>query len=190
MTGPVLFSTTVGGVAGGDGRGGGARRPPAPAVVLTIWQPAVVLLARAGGFGGGYLSDEEQVDREQAQLADAGEEGVERARAQAMTPAPAWRRPRRARDQDHRAPEELHARLIVCGWRGRGTVVSALLGSVSHVVRAHAGRPVLIAPERQQIHIVGGASARSRSQEIDTSSRFTASGASSCIQCPGPSRRS
>jgi len=25
---------------------------PVPAVVLTIWQPASVLLARAGGFGG------------------------------------------------------------------------------------------------------------------------------------------
>ncbi len=55
---------------------------PAPAVVLTVWQPAAVLLARAGGFGGGYLSDEGLLDREQAQLAqDAAEEGVERARA-------------------------------------------------------------------------------------------------------------
>jgi len=52
---------------------------PAPAVVLTIWQPAAVLLARAGGFG--YLSDEERVDTEQAQLAsNAAEDGVERAR--------------------------------------------------------------------------------------------------------------
>ncbi|MFZ2112882.1 MAG: universal stress protein [Solirubrobacteraceae bacterium] len=40
------------------------------------------------------------------------------------------------------------ARLIVCGRRGLGAVASALLGSVSHVVLAHAGRPVLIAPER------------------------------------------
>jgi len=71
---------------------------PAPAVVLTIWQPAAVLLARAGGFGGGYLSDEGKVDGEQAQLAaDAAEEGVERARAMAMTPTLASRRPRKAR---------------------------------------------------------------------------------------------
>ena len=54
---------------------------PAPAVVLTIWQPAAVLLTRAGGFGGGYLNDEGKVDGEQAQLAgDAAEEGVARAR--------------------------------------------------------------------------------------------------------------
>jgi nucleotide-binding universal stress UspA family protein len=44
--------------------------------------------------------------------------------------------------------DELDARLIVCGRRGRGAVTSALLGSVSHAVLAHAGRPVLIAPER------------------------------------------
>jgi nucleotide-binding universal stress UspA family protein len=43
--------------------------------------------------------------------------------------------------------DELDARLIVCGRRGRGAVTSALLGSVSHVVLAHAGRPVLIAPQ-------------------------------------------
>jgi hypothetical protein len=50
-------------------------------VVLTIWQPAAVLLARAGGFGGSYLNDEERVDAGQAQLAsNAAEEGVERAR--------------------------------------------------------------------------------------------------------------
>jgi hypothetical protein len=52
---------------------------PAPAVVLTVWQPATVLLARAGGFGAGYLSDEDRVDAEQAQLAGGtAEEGVER----------------------------------------------------------------------------------------------------------------
>ena len=44
--------------------------------------------------------------------------------------------------------DELDARLIVCGRRGRGPITSALLGSVSHAVLAHAGRPVLIAPER------------------------------------------
>src|ERR1700739_2600051 len=54
---------------------------PTPAVVLTIWQPAAILLARAGGFGGGYLSNEERVDQEQEQLArDAAQEGVQRAR--------------------------------------------------------------------------------------------------------------
>ena len=48
---------------------------PAPAVVLAVWQPAAVLLARAGGFGASYLSDEERVDAGQAELAgNAAEE--------------------------------------------------------------------------------------------------------------------
>ncbi len=123
---------------------------PAPAVVLTIWQPAAVLLARAGGFGAGYLSDEEQVDAEQAQLArDAAEEGVERARTHGYD---ASARVEEATEGAGRRiieiADELDAQLIVCGRRGLGTVASALLGSVSHIVLAHAGRPVLIAPER------------------------------------------
>jgi nucleotide-binding universal stress UspA family protein len=123
---------------------------PAPAVVLAIWQPAAVLLARAGGFGGGYLSDEGRVDGEQAQAAaDAAEEGVERARAHGYD---ASARVQEATEGAGRmiveVADELDARLIVCGRRGLGAVASALLGSVSHIVLAHAGRPVLIAPER------------------------------------------
>ena len=122
---------------------------PAPAVVLSIWQPAAVLLARAGGFGGSYLSDEGKVDAEQAQLAaDAAEEGVERARAHGYD---ANARVEEATEGAGRKiieiADELDARLIVCGRRGLGAVASALLGSVSHVVLAQAARPVLIAPE-------------------------------------------
>ncbi len=123
---------------------------PAPAVVLTVWQPAAVLLARAGGFGGSYLSDEERVDAGQAQLAsNAAEEGVERARAHGYD---ASSRVEEATEGAGRMiieiADELDARLIVCGRRGLGAVASTLLGSVSHVVLTHAGRPVLIAPER------------------------------------------
>lgn len=123
---------------------------PASAVVLTVWQPAAVLLARAGGFGGSYLSDEERVDAGQAQLAsNAAEEGVERACAHGYD---ASSRVEEATEGAGRRiieiADELDARLIVCGRRGLGAVASALLGSVSHVVLAHAGRPVLIAPER------------------------------------------
>jgi nucleotide-binding universal stress UspA family protein len=123
---------------------------PVPAVVLTIWQPASVLLARAGGFGAGYLSDEEHVDAEQAQLAGgAADEGVERARAHGYD---ASSRVEEASEGAGRRiieiADELDARLIVCGRRGLGALASAVLGSVSHVVLAHAGRPVLIAPER------------------------------------------
>jgi nucleotide-binding universal stress UspA family protein len=120
---------------------------PASAVVLTIWQPAAVLLARAGGFG--YLSDGDQVDTEQAQFArKAAEEGVQRARAHGYD---ANARVEEATEGAGRRileiADELDARLIVCGRRGLGAVASVLLGSVSHVVLAHAGRPVLIAPE-------------------------------------------
>jgi nucleotide-binding universal stress UspA family protein len=123
---------------------------PTPAVVLTVWQPTAVLLARAGGFGAGYLSDEERVDAGQAQLAgDAAEEGVERARAHGYD---ASVRVEEATEGAGRRiveiADELDARLIVCGRRGLGAVASVLLGSVSHVVLVHAGRPVLIAPER------------------------------------------
>jgi len=151
MNGPVLFCYD-----GSEGSRAAMAAPaelvahPAPAVVLTIWQPAAVLLARAGGFGDGYLSDEGKVDGEQAQLAgEAAEEGVERARDHGYD---ASSRVEEATEGAGRRiieiADELDARLIVCGRRGLGTVASALLGSVSHVVLAHAGRPVLIAPER------------------------------------------
>ncbi|HTD07740.1 MAG TPA: universal stress protein [Solirubrobacteraceae bacterium] len=123
---------------------------PAPAVVLTIWQPAAVMLAMAGGFGGGYLSDEAKVDSEQAQLAgDAAEEGVKRARQHGYdASARVEETTEGAGRRIIEIADELDARLIVCGRRGLGAVTSALLGSVSHVVLVHAGRPVLIAPER------------------------------------------
>jgi len=151
MHGPVLFCYDGSeGSRAAMAAAGELVAHPAPAVVLTIWQPASVLLARAGGFGGGYFSDEERVDRDQAQLAgDAAEEGVERARdhgydASARVEEAAEGAGRRIIE----IAEELDARLIVCGRRGLGAVASVLLGSVSHVVLAHAGRPVLIAPER------------------------------------------
>jgi nucleotide-binding universal stress UspA family protein len=151
MSGPVLFCYD--GSEGSRAAMAAAAElvaHPAPAVVLSIWQPVAVLLARAGGFGGGYLSDEGEVDGEQAQLAtDAAEEGVERARAHGYD---ASARVEEATEGAGRRiieiADELDARLIVCGRRGLGTVASALLGSVSHMVLAHAGRPVLIAPER------------------------------------------
>jgi nucleotide-binding universal stress UspA family protein len=123
---------------------------PAPAVVLTTWQPAAVLLAKSGGFGGGYLSDANEVDAEQARLAGvAAEEGVQRARDHGYDASSRVEQaPEGAGRKIIEIADELDARLIVCGRRGLGAVASALLGSVSHAVLDHAGRPVLIAPER------------------------------------------
>jgi nucleotide-binding universal stress UspA family protein len=151
MPGPVLFCYDGSeGSRAAMAAAGDLVAHPAPAVVLTVWQPAAVLLARAGGFGGAYLSDEDKVDEEQAQLAgEAAEEGVERAREHGYD---ASARVEEVTEGAGRRiieiADELDARLIVCGRRGRGAVTSALLGSVSHVVLAHAGGPVLIAPER------------------------------------------
>jgi nucleotide-binding universal stress UspA family protein len=151
MPGPVLFcydgseGSRAAMVAAAD-----LVAHPAPAVVLTIWQPAAVLLAKAGGFGGSYLSNEGEVDAEQAKLAgDAAEEGVARAREHGYD---ASSRVEEATEGAGRRiieiADELDARLIVCGRRGLGAIASAVLGSVSHVVLSRAGRPVLIAPER------------------------------------------
>jgi nucleotide-binding universal stress UspA family protein len=120
MSGPMLFCF--------DGSEGSRRAMaaaaqlvahPAPAVVLTIWQPAAVLVARAGGFG--YLSNEDQVDAEQAQLASkAAEEGVERAGDHGYD---ASARVEEAGEGAGRRiieiADELDARLIVCGRRGQ-----------------------------------------------------------------------
>jgi nucleotide-binding universal stress UspA family protein len=151
MSGPVLFCYD-----GSDGSRAAMAAAaelvahPAPAVVLTIWQSAAVLLAVAGGFGGSYLSNERQVDDEQEQLArDAAEEGAQRGRALGYdASARIEQATQGAGIMIVEIADELDARLIVCGRRGRGAVTSALLGSVSHAVLAHAGRPVLIAPER------------------------------------------
>jgi nucleotide-binding universal stress UspA family protein len=95
------------------------------------------------------LSDEQQVDDEQEQLArDAAEEGAQRGRALGYdASARVEQATRGAGSTIVEVGDEIDARLIVCGRRGRGAVTSALPGSVSHAVLAHAGRPVLIAPE-------------------------------------------
>lgn len=55
--------------------------------------------------------------------------------------------------------ERLDADLIVVGRRGRGGVAEFLLGSVSHELTLHAGRPVLlISPPRKAV-AAGGAEA-------------------------------
>jgi nucleotide-binding universal stress UspA family protein len=150
MPGPVLFCYD--GSSGSRAAIAAASElvaHPAPACVLTVWQPASVLLATAGGFGGSYLNDEGRVDGEQERLArQAAEEGAERARAQGFDATP---RVERATEGAGRTiveiADELDARLIVCGRRGLGVVASTLLGSVSHAVITRSGRPVLVAPE-------------------------------------------
>jgi nucleotide-binding universal stress UspA family protein len=119
---------------------------PVEVVVLTVWETVATRLARTGAFvivGGEDLNE----DEESAATA-AAEEGARRAaehgyKASAMV--------KQATEGIAAAilevADDLSARLVVCGQRGRGPVRAALLGSVSHALASHTSRPVLIAPE-------------------------------------------
>ena len=147
--GPILFAY--------DGSDGSARAlragaellaPSEQAVVLTVWQPLTARLTESGGFGVFALEEEAEVDgRERDAAAQAAEQGATVATELGFS---ATSRVQEAVNGVWRAiidvADELDASLIVCGTRGRGSVRSALLGSTSHDVLQHAGRPVLIAP--------------------------------------------
>ena len=121
---------------------------PADAVVLVVWTPIAVQLARGGSLlvavpNEGEL-DEEEIAAAQ-RLADEGAEGAK------MRGYNASARIAEANESVAKTisevAREIDARLIVCGQRGRGAIASAILGSVSHQLSAHAERPVLIAPQ-------------------------------------------
>ena len=123
-------------------------KPAGDAVVLTVWTPAEVQLARAGSFVVA-IPNEGEVDEKEAQFAQRiAEDGAAGARTRGYNAVA------RVAQSDlsvaktiDEVAEEIDAGLIVCGQRGRGTIGSALLGSVSHALAAHTRRPVLIAPQ-------------------------------------------
>jgi nucleotide-binding universal stress UspA family protein len=121
---------------------------PADAVVLVVWTPAAVQLARAGSFLVA-VPNEGEIDQEEAgvarQLAEEGAAGARRHGYNASARI-AQANESVAKTIDEVA-QEIDAGLVVCGQRGRGPIGSALLGSVSHALAAHAKRPVLIAPQ-------------------------------------------
>ncbi|MFZ0250123.1 MAG: universal stress protein [Acidimicrobiales bacterium] len=124
---------------------------PVDAVVLTVWETIATRLALAGAFAAGNTTGGADLDAEEKSFArSVAEEGAQRASEHGYTATPLIREsfegiPHAILD----TADELSARLIVCGQRGRGTVRSALLGSVSHSLASHARRPILIAPEHQ-----------------------------------------
>ena len=148
--GPVLFCYD--GSAGSRGAmraAAGLIAPSLEAVVLTVWEPIALRLALGGAFVPGSFPSEGDIDSEEEALAKAAsEEGAARAaehgfKATAMT-VPATEGVSHA---VMAVADDISARLIVCGQRGRGPVRTALLGSVSHALAAHTRRPVLVAPE-------------------------------------------
>jgi nucleotide-binding universal stress UspA family protein len=120
----------------------------AEAVVLTVWQTIETQMALAGGFGG-YALDESNLDAEEERSArSVAEDGARRATEHGWKAAAMVAQSTEGTARTILAvADELSARLIVCGQRGRGALRTALLGSVSHQLAAHAKRPVLIAPE-------------------------------------------
>jgi nucleotide-binding universal stress UspA family protein len=122
---------------------------PSPAVVLTVFVPASVQLALAGAFAPTVLSNEAQIDSQEAAAAlKVAEDGAAHARKHGYDASA--RTEEAVEGVAHtilRVADELEAKLIVCGQRGRGPIRSAVLGSVSHALSAHARHPVLIVPE-------------------------------------------
>jgi nucleotide-binding universal stress UspA family protein len=121
---------------------------PADAVVLVVWTPIALQLARGGSLLAA-VPNEGQMDEEEIaaaqRLSDTGAEGL-RARGYNASARIAQANESVAKTIGDVA-REIDACLIVCGQRGRGVFASAVLGSVSHQLSAHAERPVLIAPQ-------------------------------------------
>jgi len=114
-----------------------------------VWQTIETQLAVAGGFAGDFAVDGAELDaQEEASARAVAADGARRANEHGYT---ATAMVRQSFDGVAKTildtADELSARLIVCGQRGRGALRTALLGSVSHTLAAHTRRPVLIAPE-------------------------------------------
>ena len=121
---------------------------PADAVVLVVWTPVALQLARGGSLLAVVPNEGEMDEEESAAAQRLADEGAEAANRRGYN---ASARIARANESVANAirevAREVDARLIVCGQRGRGAIASAVLGSVSHQLSAHAERPVLIAPQ-------------------------------------------
>ncbi len=150
QNGPVLFCFD-----GSDGSreamraAAGLIAHPVDAVVLTVWETVATRLALAGAFAAGETPDGADLDSEEETYArSVAEEGVLRANEQGYHASPMIKESFEGTARTIlEVADDLSARLIVCGQRGRGVLRSALLGSVSHALASHTRRPVLITPE-------------------------------------------
>jgi nucleotide-binding universal stress UspA family protein len=121
---------------------------PADAVVLVVWTPVAIQLARGGSLLTAVPNEGQLDEQEIATAHRIADEGAAGARTRGYN---ATARVAEATESVAKTirdvAREIDARLIVCGQRGRGAFASAILGSVSHQLSAHAERPVLIAPQ-------------------------------------------
>ncbi len=124
---------------------------PRPAVVLSVWEPvrvwetwdpATIISAPLDRLLGKEL-DLDQIAAEVAR--DKAEHGAALAQAASFETTTRVARGK-TWEAICRAADELDAEPIVIGSRGLGRAQSALLGSVSAAVIAHAKRTVLVGP--------------------------------------------
>jgi nucleotide-binding universal stress UspA family protein len=107
-------------------------------------------LALDGAFVAGTVSYSGELDEQEESFAKAAaEDGAQRAVKHGYKASSLTKESTEGIAEAILAvADEISARLIVCGQRGRGPLRTALLGSVSHKLAAHTVRPVLIAPEQ------------------------------------------
>jgi nucleotide-binding universal stress UspA family protein len=122
---------------------------PVSAVVLTVWESIATRLALAGSFAAGDTTGGTDLDAEEESYAKSvADEGAVRANEHGFEASPMIREsPDGIANSILEVADNLSARLIVCGQRGRGVLRSTLLGTVSHSLASHTRRPILIAPE-------------------------------------------
>jgi nucleotide-binding universal stress UspA family protein len=146
--GPVLFAYDGSEHARAAIERAGAVLRPGPAVVATAWssyeeQAPSALLALPGDMVREAVGALDEANRETAE--ECAAEGAELARAAGFEAEP---RAVRAGGPFFAAllhtADEIDARAIVAGSRGRSALRSAVLGSVSTGLLHHTGRPVLV----------------------------------------------
>jgi nucleotide-binding universal stress UspA family protein len=119
------------------------------AVVLTVWETIETRLALAGAFSTDTSTGSADIDaQEESYAKSVAEDGALRANEHGYKASALTRESRGGiANTILEVADDLSARMIVCGQRGRGVLRSALLGSVSHTLASHTSRPILIAPE-------------------------------------------